>query len=84
MALDISHITKLETFILYTEVLDATPKTSFTLEELAKFWGVDVNKAKTIVRKLRREGFLKRTKSGKYKPTLAGQVLVKLYKRVKK
>lgn len=84
MSLDISYIAKLEALILYTEALDTTPKTSFTLEELAKLWGVDINKAKTIVRKLRREGFLKRTKSGRYKPTLAGQVLVKLYKRVKK
>lgn len=84
MSLDSSYIAKLEALIAYTEVLDTVSKASFSLEELAELWNIDVSRAKSIVKKLRREGFLKRTRRGRYKLTLVGQVLVKLYKRIRR
>lgn len=84
MSLEPSHIARLEALIVYAEMLDTTSKTSFSVEELAKLWNTDVDRAKSIVRKLRREGFLRRTKRGRYRLTLAGRILVKLYKRIKR
>ncbi|MEM0005421.1 MAG: hypothetical protein QXJ56_01180 [Ignisphaera sp.] len=84
MALETSYITRLETLISYTEALDTASASSFTIEELAKLWGTNMDKTKTIVRKLKREGFLRRTRRGRYKLTLAGKILVRLYKRIKK
>lgn len=84
MALETSYITRLEMLISYTEALDTASAPSFTIEELAKLWGTDMDRTKTIVRKLKREGFLRRTRRGRYKLTLAGKILVRLYKRIKK
>lgn len=84
MSLDSSYISKFESLIIYTEILDTASATSFTIEELSKLWGIDMDRARAIVRKLRKEGLLKRTKRGRYKLTLAGQILTRLYKRIKK
>ena len=78
-------LTQLETYIRYAEYLDTdNPTKSFTEEEISNLWKLDIYKTKSVLRKLRKSGFVRRTRAGKYKLTLAGAVLVKLYKRVKK
>ncbi len=52
---------------------------SLTLEDLAKVLGVDKDRARKIVRKLRREGLLRRTRRGRYRPTAAAIVLVHMF-----
>lgn len=80
--LDIDR-TKLETLLKYSEPLYGEEK-SYSLHELAKIWNTDIDNAKTILRKLRREGFIRRTRSGRYKLSFAGKVLIAIYKRVKR
>jgi len=80
--LDIDR-TKLETLLKYSEPLYGEEK-SYSLQELAKIWNTDIDTAKTILRKLRREGFIRRTRSGRYKLSFAGKVLIAIYKRVKR
>lgn len=75
---------KLSTLIARAEALDAPVGKSFTLEELARLWQLSPEQAKSVIRKLRREGFLRRTRGGRYKLTTAGRVLVRIYRRVKK
>lgn len=76
-------LARLEMYIRYAEYLAADPSKSFTKEELAKIWNLDVHKSKTLIRKLRRAGFIKRTRGGRYKLTFAGTVLVYIYKKMK-
>ncbi|ADM28027.1 hypothetical protein Igag_1221 [Ignisphaera aggregans DSM 17230] len=80
--LDIDR-TKLEALLKYSEPLYGEEK-SYSLHELAKIWNTDIDTAKTILRKLRREGFIRRTRSGRYKLSFAGKVLIAIYKRVKR
>uniref|UniRef100_A0A7C5TI86 ArnR1-like winged helix-turn-helix domain-containing protein n=1 Tax=Ignisphaera aggregans TaxID=334771 RepID=A0A7C5TI86_9CREN len=84
MSSDSSYLSKLETLMVYAEVLDLTPMASFTINDLSKIWGTDIDKTQAIIRKLRKEGLLRRTRRGRYKLTLAGQILVKLYKRIRR
>ncbi len=79
---DIDRV-KLEMLLKYSEPLYREEK-SYTLHELAKIWNTDIDSAKTIMRKLRREGFIRRTRGGKYKLSFAGKVLIAIYKRVKR
>lgn len=78
------ELAELETLLRYSRALMRSDKASFSIEELASLWGKSVDEAKRVVRKLRREGFVKRTRSGRYKLTLAGYILVKLYDRVRR
>lgn len=78
------ELTELETLIKYSRALMRGDRASFSIEELANLWGKSVDEAKRVVRKLRREGFIRRTRSGRYKLTLAGYILVKLYDRVRR
>lgn len=77
-------LSKLEILMHYAERLDADPTKSFTEEELSKLWNLDVYKTKTMLRKLRKAGFVRRTRAKRYKLTLAGAILVRIYKRVRK
>uniref|UniRef100_A0A7J2T8F8 Transcription regulator TrmB N-terminal domain-containing protein n=1 Tax=Ignisphaera aggregans TaxID=334771 RepID=A0A7J2T8F8_9CREN len=77
-------VLKIVELLKYLEVLEGDEKTSHTLDELSKRWGVDADRARGILRKLRREGFVRRTRSGRYKLTLAAKVLIRIYKRVKR
>ncbi len=77
--LDLREIEKL---VKFAEKLDE--HSSYSVNELAKLWGLNEVDAKKILRKLRREGFIKRTRSGRYKLSLAGMVIVKLFKMVRK
>ncbi|MEM2512434.1 MAG: hypothetical protein QXX61_04800, partial [Ignisphaera sp.] len=77
-------LSKLEILMHYAEHLDTDPTKSFTEEELSKLWNLDVYKTKTIIRKLRKAGFVRRTRGKRYKLTLAGAILVRIYKRVRK
>ncbi len=78
------ELTELETLLRYARAFIDSGKPSLGLEELAKLWGKKLDETRKIVRKLRREGFVRRTRSGRYRLTLAGSVLVKLYERVKR
>ncbi len=78
------ELAELETLLRYARAFIDSSKPSLSLEELAKLWGKELDESRKIVRKLRREGFVKRTRSGRYKLTLAGSVLVRLYERVKR
>lgn len=77
-------LTQLETLIRYAELLEAEPTKSFTEEEISKIWNLDTYKTRTLIRRLRKSGFIRRTRSGRYKLTFAGIVLVRIYKKVKK
>jgi len=67
----------------FAEKMYGDERRSYTIEELAKLWSKNLDETKKILRKLRREGFVRRTRSGRYKLTLAGETLVKLLKMVK-
>lgn len=75
---------QLETYIRYAESLDVNQTKSFTEEDLSKLWNLDTYKTKTVIRRLRRAGFIKRTRGGRYKLTFAGIVLVRIYKKTRK
>jgi len=77
-------VLKVMELLRYAEALEGDEKFSLTLDELSKKWNVNMDKAKGILRKLRREGFVRRTKSGRYKLTLAAKLLIRIYKRVKR
>ena len=77
-----SELKEVERLVRFAEKLDES--SSYSLGELANLWGLDEVSAKKILRKLRREGFIKRTRSGRYKLSLAGKVIVKLFKMVRK
>lgn len=77
-------LSKLEALMYYAERLDADPAKSFTEEELSKLWSLDIYRTKTMLRKLRRAGFIRRTRGKRYKLTLAGTILVRIYKRVRR
>ena len=77
-----SELKEVERLVRFAEKLDES--FSYSLGELANLWGLDEASAKKILRKLRREGFIKRTRSGRYKLSLAGKVIVKLFKMVRK
>ncbi len=76
-------LTKFLSIIRYIEPLEASESGFFTVEDLAKRWNVDIDTAKKIIRKLRREGFIRRTRGGNYKLTLAAKVLIRVYKRAR-
>lgn len=69
-------------YIRYAEPL--YEGSSYTLEDLAKLWNVDRDRAKTILRKLRREGFVRRTRGGRYKLSFAGRILIAIYRRARR
>lgn len=77
-------ITQLEMLIRYAEHLEASSTKSFTEEEISKLWGLDIYKTKLLLRKLRKAGFVRRTRGGRYKLTLVGTVLVRIYKKVRR
>jgi len=64
----------------YIKILKSRDKESLTLNDIAKIMNIDVNEAKRIIRKLKREGFIRRTKSGRYKLTLASKIILELIK----
>jgi len=72
---------KVETLVRFAEKL--FPESSYTIDELSKVWGLSISDTRKILRKLRREGFLKRTRRGRYKLSLAGLVIVELFKKVR-
>lgn len=67
----------------YSEPLDAEPTKSFSEEDLSRIWGLDIYKTRTIIRKLRKAGFVRRTRAGRFKLTIAGALLVRIYRRIK-
>ncbi|MEM1644432.1 MAG: hypothetical protein QXL96_00950 [Ignisphaera sp.] len=77
-------LSKLETLIHYAERLDSDPAKSFTEEELSRLWSLDIYRTKTMLRKLRKAGFVRRTRGKRYKLTFAGIILVRIYKRVRR
>lgn len=77
-------LSQLETLIRYAERLETEPQKSFTEEEVSKLWGLDLYKTKSILRKLRKAGFVKRTRGGRYKLTIAGLILVRIYRRARR
>jgi predicted transcriptional regulator len=77
-------LSQLDTLIRYAERLEAEPTKSFTEEEVSKIWNLDIYRTRSTLRKLRKAGFVKRTRGGRYKLTLAGAVLVRIYRRVRK
>ena len=68
----------------YVQVLETDEDKSYSLEELSKIWGIDKDKIRSIIRKLRREGFIRRTRSGRFKLTLAAKILIMTYRRIKR
>lgn len=76
-------LARLEAYIRYAEHLDVDPSKSFTKEELARLWNLEVYRSKAVIRRLRRAGFIRRTRGGRYKLTFAGVVLVHIYKKTK-
>jgi predicted transcriptional regulator len=78
-----TDLSQLDLLIRYAEHLDVDPTKSFTEEEISRIWSLDIYKTKSILRKLRKAGLVRRTRAGRYKLTLAGSILVHLYKRVK-
>lgn len=81
---DTIDIFLLENYMHFIEELDVSVNRSFSEEELSKLWNLDIYKTKTIIRKLRKSGFIRRTRSGRYKLTFAGLVLLRIYKRAKR
>jgi len=81
---DSIDIFSLENYIHFIKDLDTAPNKSFTEEELSGLWNLDPYRTKTMIRKLRKAGFIRRTRSGRYKITFAGLILVRVYKRAKK
>uniref|UniRef100_A0A7C2V9F7 Uncharacterized protein n=1 Tax=Ignisphaera aggregans TaxID=334771 RepID=A0A7C2V9F7_9CREN len=79
-----TDLTQLETLIRYAEPLDKEPSKSFTEEELSRLWNLDIYKTKSLVRKLRKSGFIRRTRGGRYKLTYAGTILVRIYRKVRR
>ncbi len=77
-----SEIKEVEKLVKYAEKL--SEGASYTKDELAKLWGLSSEEARKVLRKLRREGFIKRTRSGRYKLSLAGRVIVKLFRMVRR
>jgi predicted transcriptional regulator len=77
-------LSQLDTLIRYAERLEAESTKSFTEEEVSKIWNLDIYRTRSTLRKLRKAGFVKRTRGGRYKLTLAGAVLVRIYRRVRK
>jgi len=71
-------------FMKYVQPLEENEIELYSADDLAKVWGIEKERVRSILRKLRREGFVRRTKSGKYKLTLAAKVLIRIYKRVKR
>ncbi|MDK6029306.1 hypothetical protein QPL79_08020 [Ignisphaera sp. 4213-co] len=71
-------------FMKYVQPLEENEVELYSADDLAKVWGIEKERVRSILRKLRREGFIRRTKSGKYKLTLAAKVLIRIYKRVKR
>ncbi|MEM0026610.1 MAG: helix-turn-helix domain-containing protein [Ignisphaera sp.] len=84
MSQDTDLMQKFLKFMDYVHPLGKNEEHIYTVNELAEMWGIDREKVKTILRKLRREGFIRRTKGGGYKLTLAARILIRIYKRVKK
>jgi len=78
------ELSELEYFLKYADIIAKSGRESLSLEELASIWNKNLEETKRIVRKLRREGFVRRTRRGRYRLTLAGRVLVKLYERIKR
>ncbi|MCI4437988.1 MAG: Rrf2 family transcriptional regulator [Ignisphaera sp.] len=76
-------LTKFLSIVRYIEALEASESSFFSVEDLAKRWNLDIDTTKKIIRKLRREGFIRRTRGGNYKLTLAAKVLIRVYKRAR-
>ena len=76
-------LTKFLSIVRYIESLEASESSFFSVEDLAKRWNLDIDTTKKIIRKLRREGFIRRTRGGNYKLTLAAKVLIRVYKRAR-
>ncbi len=74
-------IKKVEALVKFAEKL--SPDSSYTVDDLSRVWGLGIDEVKKILRKLRREGFVKRTRRGRYKLSLAGLVIVELFKKVR-
>lgn len=64
----------------YLKVFSGSNKPSLSVEEFAKQVGIDIEKSKKILRKLWKEGFIKKTRSKRYKLSLAAILLLKLLK----
>jgi len=65
---------RLRQLLRFVEPLD--PGKSYSLEELARIWSLGTEEARKVLRKLRREGLIKRTRRGRYRASLAAQALV--------
>jgi DNA-binding IclR family transcriptional regulator len=75
---------KVMELLRYAEVFEEDDKASYSIDELSKRWNVDLDKARGILRKMRREGFVRRTRCGRYKLTLSAKILIRVYKKVKR
>jgi len=71
-----SALERVNRLLRFVEGLD--PGRSYSLEELAQQWGVSRDEARKVLRKLRREGLIRRTRRGRYRPSLAAQALIEL------
>ena len=65
----------------YIKIIKNQDRESLTLNDIAKIMNIDASEAKRIIRKLKREGFIKRTKSGRYKLTLASKIILELIEK---
>ncbi|NPA97095.1 MAG: MarR family transcriptional regulator [Crenarchaeota archaeon] len=77
-----SELKEVERLVRFAEKI--SEDRSYSIKELASIWSLDEASAKKVLRKLRREGFVRRTRSGRYKLSLAGRVIVKIFKMVRR
>jgi len=78
----LSELKEVERLVRFAEKI--SEDRSYSIKELASIWSLDEASAKKVLRKLRREGFVRRTRSGRYKLSLAGRVIVKIFKMVRR
>ncbi len=74
----------IKTIIKCIKLMENSGKQSLSLEEFAKLTNLSIENAKKVLRKLKREGFIRRTRSGRYKASLASKIILKLMENHKK
>jgi len=78
-----SDMVELEYILKLISSLSLEERKSYSYDELKKMWNLDDERFRRLLRKLRREGFIKRTRRGYYKLTLAGRTLARIYIRAR-